>query len=224
MTSNGRHPPTDGHRTRVLVCGAGGFIGHHLTSYLVSRAIGCAARTSSCPTSRRPMPTSSCSWTYGAGKAHSQATADVDEVYQLAANMGGIGFIESHKAEIMHDSALINLHVLEAARINGANRFLFSSSACVYPGLSPGQRRCHAVARGRRVSGRCGGRLRLGEALHGASVPPLLRGLRTRDTCGSLSQHLWRAGHLRRRPREIASRHLPQGGAGRGWWHHRGLG
>ena len=62
------------------------------------------------------------------------ATQDVDEVYNLAANMGGIGFIESHKAEIMHDSALINLHMLEAARINGVRRFLFSSSACVYPG------------------------------------------------------------------------------------------
>src|SRR5207248_5026603 len=63
-----------------------------------------------------------------------QATRDVDEVYNLAANMGGIGFIESHKAEIMRDSALINLHMIEAARINGARRFLFSSSACVYPG------------------------------------------------------------------------------------------
>ena len=58
----------------------------------------------------------------------------MDEVYNLAANMGGIGFIESHKAEIMRDSALINLHMIEAARNNGVQRFLFSSSACVYPG------------------------------------------------------------------------------------------
>jgi nucleoside-diphosphate-sugar epimerase len=48
--------------------------------------------------------------------------------------MGGIGFIESHKAEIMRDSALMNLHMIEAARVNNAERFLFSSSACVYPG------------------------------------------------------------------------------------------
>ena len=62
------------------------------------------------------------------------ATAGVQEVYQLAANMGGIGFIETHKAEIMRDSALIDLHMIEAARVNGVERFLFSSSACVYPG------------------------------------------------------------------------------------------
>jgi nucleoside-diphosphate-sugar epimerase len=62
------------------------------------------------------------------------AAEGVAEVYNLAANMGGIGFIESHKAEIMRDSALINLHMIEAARVSGAKRFLFSSSACVYPG------------------------------------------------------------------------------------------
>jgi nucleoside-diphosphate-sugar epimerase len=47
--------------------------------------------------------------------------------------MGGIGFIETHTAEIMRDSALLNLHMIAAARLNGAQRFLFSSSACVYP-------------------------------------------------------------------------------------------
>jgi nucleoside-diphosphate-sugar epimerase len=62
------------------------------------------------------------------------ATQGIDEVYNLAANMGGIGFIESHRAEIMRDSAFINLHMIEAARVNGVRRFLFSSSACVYPG------------------------------------------------------------------------------------------
>jgi len=63
-----------------------------------------------------------------------QATRGIDIVYSLAANMGGIGFIESHKAEIMHDNALINLHMLEAARLNGIEKFLYTSSACVYPG------------------------------------------------------------------------------------------
>jgi nucleoside-diphosphate-sugar epimerase len=47
--------------------------------------------------------------------------------------MGGISFIESHKAEIMRDYALINLHMLEAARLNGIEKFLYTSSACVYP-------------------------------------------------------------------------------------------
>jgi len=55
-------------------------------------------------------------------------------VYNLAANMGGIGFIESHKAEVVHDNILINIHMLEAARLNGVEKFLYTSSACIYPG------------------------------------------------------------------------------------------
>jgi GDP-D-mannose 3', 5'-epimerase len=52
----------------------------------------------------------------------------------LAANMGGIGFIEQNKAVIVHDNTLINLQTIEAAHVNGVKRFLFTSSACVYPG------------------------------------------------------------------------------------------
>lgn len=63
-----------------------------------------------------------------------QATHGIDEVYGLAANMGGIGFIESNKAVIVRDNTLINLQSIEAARINGARRYLYASSACVYPG------------------------------------------------------------------------------------------
>lgn len=63
-----------------------------------------------------------------------QASRGIDEIYHLAANMGRIGFIEANKAEIMHDSSLINIHMLEAARLNGVKKFLFTSSACVYPG------------------------------------------------------------------------------------------
>jgi GDP-D-mannose 3',5'-epimerase len=63
-----------------------------------------------------------------------EATRDIDEVYALAANMGGIGFIETNKAVIVRDNTLINHHTIEAARINGVSRFLYTSSACVYPG------------------------------------------------------------------------------------------
>jgi nucleoside-diphosphate-sugar epimerase len=121
-------------KARVLVTGAGGFIGHHLTSHLVSMGYWVRG-VDLVPPEFEPT------------RAHAferldlrrwpdclQATRGIDEVYNLAANMGGIGFIESNKAVICHDNALINTHMLEAARVNGTSRFLFTSSACVYPG------------------------------------------------------------------------------------------
>lgn len=121
-------------RRKVLVTGAGGFIGHHLTKYLVERGYWVRGVDIKEPE-------------YEPTAAHQfelldltlrdnciAATEGVEEVYALAANMGGIGFIESHKAVIVRDSTLINFHTLEAARINGVERFLFTSSACVYPG------------------------------------------------------------------------------------------
>ena len=62
-----------------------------------------------------------------------QATRGIDEIYALAADMGGMGFISSNHARILHNNALINIHTLEAAHVNGVQRYLYSSSACVYP-------------------------------------------------------------------------------------------
>ncbi|MEM4734044.1 MAG: NAD-dependent epimerase/dehydratase family protein, partial [Candidatus Bathyarchaeia archaeon] len=62
-----------------------------------------------------------------------KATEDIDKVYNLAANMGGIGFITAVGAEVMHDNILINTYMLEASRQNKVKRYLFTSSACVYP-------------------------------------------------------------------------------------------
>ena len=62
-----------------------------------------------------------------------KVTEDIDHVYNLAANMGGIGFITEIRAEIMRDNILINTNMLEASRRNDVEKFLFSSSACVYP-------------------------------------------------------------------------------------------
>jgi GDP-D-mannose 3', 5'-epimerase len=120
--------------TKVLVTGAGGFIGHHLVKYLVNRGYRVRGVDLKQPE-------------YEATDAHEfeildlrkwknckAATRDVDEVYALAANMGGIGFIETHKAEIVRDNTLINLHTIEAARVNKVKRFLYTSSACIYPG------------------------------------------------------------------------------------------
>src|SRR5690606_24456985 len=61
------------------------------------------------------------------------ATRGVDHVYALAADMGGMGFISSNHATILRNNSLINLNTIEAARINGVSRYLYSSSACVYP-------------------------------------------------------------------------------------------
>jgi GDP-D-mannose 3', 5'-epimerase len=119
--------------SRVLVTGAGGFIGHHLVNYL--RARGCWVRGVDL---KEPE--------YAATSADDfrlldlrrwenclEATRGVDEVYALAADMGGMGFISHHHALILHNNALINIHTLEAAHQNNVKRLLYTSSACVYP-------------------------------------------------------------------------------------------
>jgi len=119
--------------TRAVVTGAGGFIGHHLVTYLKRRGY----------------------WVRGVDVKYPEyAPSDADEfdlldlrrwdncllalrgaeeVYALAADMGGMGFISTHNGQILHNNVLINAHTLEAARQTYVRRFLFTSSACVYP-------------------------------------------------------------------------------------------
>ena len=121
-------------KTKVLVTGAGGFIGHHLTKYLVER--GYFVRGVDIKEPEYEASAADEFMLLDLSKADSclEATAGMDQVYGLAANMGGIGFIETNKAVIVRDNTLINLNSIEAARINGVKRYLYTSSACIYPG------------------------------------------------------------------------------------------
>jgi nucleoside-diphosphate-sugar epimerase len=120
-------------KARVLVTGAGGFIGHHLVGALVERGYWVRGVDVKPPEFEATPAHDFQRLDLRRWDACLEATRQVDEVYNLAANMGGIGFIEANKAVIMHDNVLINMHMLEAARLNGTDRYLYTSSACVYP-------------------------------------------------------------------------------------------
>jgi GDP-D-mannose 3',5'-epimerase len=119
---------------KILITGGNGFIGSHLARYLHQQ--GNFVRI----VDINPVA-------YIKGKFYNEklqldlrnwencltATEGMDKVYNLAANMGGIGFITAVGAEVMHDNVLINTYMLEASRKNKVERYLFSSSACVYP-------------------------------------------------------------------------------------------
>jgi GDP-D-mannose 3',5'-epimerase len=119
---------------RILITGGNGFVGSHLATYLLQR--GDFVRVVDVNPNE-----------YMKGKYCSEdlrldlrnwkncvaVTKGIDKIYNLAANMGGIGFITEVGAEVMHDNILINTYMLEASRRNKVKRYFFSSSACVYP-------------------------------------------------------------------------------------------
>jgi GDP-D-mannose 3',5'-epimerase len=121
------------HGTRVAVTGAGGFIGHHLVTALKHHGAWVRGIDLKHPEFSRTDADEFLIRDLRRWEACLEATADVDQVYALAADMGGMGFISSHHAQILHNNLLISTHTLDAARQNGVSRYLSTSSACVYP-------------------------------------------------------------------------------------------
>jgi GDP-D-mannose 3', 5'-epimerase len=125
---------------RILVCGAGGFIGSHLVNRLVEEGFYV-----------RGVDLKEPEWSQS--KAQEFVLADLrepdqaatalsggfDHVYQLAADMGGMGFIHSAETEIMRNSMLINLNVIDQAARNGVEKYFLASSVCVYRDMKIGE-------------------------------------------------------------------------------------
>src|SRR5215470_4315357 len=118
----------------VVVCGGGGFIGGHLVAELRRREVGRIRAVDFKPFDewyQRFDDVENLILDLRGSNACREAVAKAAQVYNVAADMGGMGFIEHNKALCML-TVLINTHLLMASRDNGVSRFFFSSSACVY--------------------------------------------------------------------------------------------
>ena len=121
--------------SKILVTGAGGFIGSHLGKFLKQKGYWVRGVDIKAPAyfSEEEICNEFLLLDLRRWENCLQATEGMDEVYALAADMGGMGFISANHAQILHNNSLINLHTLDAAREHGVKRYLYTSSACIYP-------------------------------------------------------------------------------------------
>jgi len=128
---------------KALVCGAGGFIGSHLVKRLKKEGYWVRGADQKAPEFSASGADDFLQVDLRERTACSAAleldSGTFDEVYQLAADMGGMGFIHSAECEIMRNNALINSNVVDAAAHGGIKRYFFSSSVCIYRDMKPGE-------------------------------------------------------------------------------------
>ena len=128
---------------RALVCGAGGFIGGHLVKKLKREGYWVRGvdikQHEYAPSAADEFLVLDLREPQNCRAALAVEGGTFDEVYQLAADMGGMGFIHSAECEIMHNSVLINIHMTHAAAAMGVPRYFYSSSVCVYRDMLAGE-------------------------------------------------------------------------------------
>jgi GDP-D-mannose 3', 5'-epimerase len=120
---------------RVLVGGAGGFIGSHLVKRLKREGYWVRGVDLKYPNFAATAADEFIIGDLRDSRLTAEVVQSINEVYQLAADMGGAGYIFTgeHDADVMHNSASINLNVLHAGRLAGVRKYFYSSSACIYP-------------------------------------------------------------------------------------------
>ena len=128
---------------KAVVCGAGGFIGSHLVKKLKREGYwvrGVDVKLPEFSPSRADeFALLDLREEQNCREAIRIGSGAADEVYQLAADMGGMGFIHSAECEIMHNNALINIHMTHSSASQGVGRYFFSSSVCVYRDMMIGE-------------------------------------------------------------------------------------